>query len=136
MNFIEIIGYTASILVAISLTMSQILRLRIINLLGAITFTIYGFLISAYPIFLVNGFIVIIDLYYLIKLIKNRDNFDTLLVDSGNEYLDKFLEYNCGDINNFFKDFKKENLEGNINLFILRNLQIVNLVSFKFRITG
>ena len=69
MNYVEIIGYAASILVAISLTMSQILKLRIYNLIGALAFCIYGFLIPAYPIFFVNGFIVCINIYYLVFMI-------------------------------------------------------------------
>ena len=36
----EIIGYIASVLVAISLMMSSILRLRIINLVGASVFAL------------------------------------------------------------------------------------------------
>ncbi len=42
----EIVGYVASILVAVSLLMRSILRLRVINLIGAITFVIYGLLIK------------------------------------------------------------------------------------------
>ena len=41
----EFIGYAASILVAFSLMMSSILKLRIINLIGAITFVIYGLMV-------------------------------------------------------------------------------------------
>jgi hypothetical protein len=59
----EIIGYVSSILIAISLMMSSILRLRIINLIGAVLFTIYGLGIRAYPVAAVNFLIVLIDLY-------------------------------------------------------------------------
>jgi hypothetical protein len=61
----EIIGYIASILVAVSLMMSSILKLRVINLIGAACFTVYGLLIDAYPVAVVNFIIVLIDLYYL-----------------------------------------------------------------------
>lgn len=129
MNIVEVIGYVASILVAVSLTMSKILRLRIINLLGALAFTIYGFFLGAIPIFLVNGFIVIIDIYYLYKLIKHSDDFDILHIDENHEYLTRFLNHYENDIKVFFPNFKEDNLKGNINFFILRNMQPVNLVS-------
>ena len=67
----EIIGYFASVLVAISLMMSSILKLRVINLLGAALFTLYGLLIGAYPVAVMNFFIVLIDLYYLRELIPS-----------------------------------------------------------------
>lgn len=45
---LELIGYSAYLLIAISLMMSSILRLRIINSLGAVTFVVYGLAIGAY----------------------------------------------------------------------------------------
>ncbi|MEO1643805.1 MAG: hypothetical protein AAFR67_01365, partial [Chloroflexota bacterium] len=61
----EIVGYIASALVAVSLLMTSILRLRIINLIGAIVFVVYGVLIVAYPIVLTNAIIVCINVYQL-----------------------------------------------------------------------
>ena len=37
-NFYELLGYSASILVALSLSMRSLLKLRVINLTGAILF--------------------------------------------------------------------------------------------------
>jgi len=68
----EIIGYTASALVAISLMMSSIVKLRVINLIGAALFTLYGLLIGAYPVAVLNFSIVLIDLYYLRETIKSK----------------------------------------------------------------
>ena len=67
-NSVELIGYLGSILVAISLMMKSLLRLRIINLIGALFFTVYGVLLGAYPVAFVNGIIVFIDLYYLVQM--------------------------------------------------------------------
>ena len=68
----EIIGYTASALVAISLMMSSIVKLRVINLIGAALFTLYGLLIGAYPVAVLNFTIVLIDLYYLRETIMSK----------------------------------------------------------------
>ncbi|GIU09775.1 YgjV family protein [Shewanella morhuae] len=70
----EWIGYLASVVVAISLTMSNIKKLRWWNLIGAALFVAYGIAISAYPVALVNFFIVLIDAYYLIKLYRETDS--------------------------------------------------------------
>jgi hypothetical protein len=71
----EIIGYVASVLVAISLTMRSVLKLRVINLFGAAVFTLYGLLIGAYPVAVMNLFIVLIDLYYLREFIASNGYF-------------------------------------------------------------
>ncbi|NKF49308.1 YgjV family protein [Shewanella sp. WXL01] len=66
----EWIGYLASVLVAVSLTMSDIKKLRWWNLLGAILFVAYGLAIGALPVALVNAFIACINVYYLNKLYR------------------------------------------------------------------
>ncbi len=71
-SILEIFGYVGSFVVLISLTMSSIVKLRWINLLGATMFTIYASLIGAYPAIFMNFGIVIIDVYYIIKLHKSR----------------------------------------------------------------
>ena len=50
--------------------MSSILKLRVINLVGAALFTVYGLLIGAYPVAVMNLFIVLIDLYYLRDMVS------------------------------------------------------------------
>ena len=47
---IEWIGYAGSVIVAVSLTMSSIKKLRWYNLVGAAVFSFYGFTIGALPV--------------------------------------------------------------------------------------
>ena len=65
---IEWIGYAASIAVAISLTMTAIVKLRIINSIGCLLFVVYGLYLKAYPVALANAIIVLINIYNLYKL--------------------------------------------------------------------
>ncbi len=67
-NWIEWIGYAASFFIAISLLMTDLKKLRIINTIGCITFIIYGALVSAYPVVISNVVIAFINVYYLIKM--------------------------------------------------------------------
>ncbi|MCI5055977.1 MAG: hypothetical protein MRY83_07695 [Flavobacteriales bacterium] len=63
----EIIGYAASIFVAVSLSMSNMRKLRWLNLIGAATFVIYA-LVSPqklYPVAIVNAYIAFMNIYYL-----------------------------------------------------------------------
>lgn len=68
--FIEWIGYFASIFIAISLFMTDIIKLRIINTCGCVLFVIYGFNVKAYPVGIINTIIIFINLYYIYKLNK------------------------------------------------------------------
>ena len=65
---IEIIGYLASIIIVVSMLMSSIIKLRWYNLIGALLFSIYGFLIGALPVGIINAFITLIDIYYIHKM--------------------------------------------------------------------
>jgi hypothetical protein len=71
-NIIEWLGYIASILVAVSLMMRSIVKLRIINTVGAICFTGYGFAIQAMPVAFINLFIIFVNSYYLYIYIRDK----------------------------------------------------------------
>ncbi|MGM9934357.1 YgjV family protein [uncultured Clostridium sp.] len=70
--WIEYVGYAASILIGISMFMKNIIKLRFINLIGSILFTIYGFIINAYPVAIVNLVIAFTNIYYLYKLTGDK----------------------------------------------------------------
>lgn len=62
----ELVGYAASLALIISFMMKNINTLRIINSLGAIFFVVYGIMLStSYPIIITNGFILMVNIYYL-----------------------------------------------------------------------
>jgi hypothetical protein len=64
---IEYIGYVAMIFIGISFLMKDIRKLRLLNLIGAGLFIFYGILLKQPPIYLLNSFIVIVNLYYLFQ---------------------------------------------------------------------
>lgn len=64
---IEILGYLASGLVAVSFLMKSMKKLRIINTVGAVFFVIYSVAIKAWPVAVINLFVVIINIYRISK---------------------------------------------------------------------
>lgn len=73
--YLEAFGYLGTILVIISMTMSNITKLRLFNISGAIISAIYSIIISAWPVVLLNVVLTIINLYHLIKeYIKRKNN--------------------------------------------------------------
>jgi len=69
-NFYELLGYSASVLVALSLTMRSVVKLRVINLAGAMLFTAYGLVIGALPVAALNFFIALVNIYYLHQMFR------------------------------------------------------------------
>jgi GNAT superfamily N-acetyltransferase len=123
----EIIGYLASLLVAISLMMSAIVKLRIINLLGSLTFTIYGILINAWPVALMNAFIVLVNIYYLVKIYRDDHYFQLLRSTDKSSYLVKFLEFYREHIKTYQPEFSFEKYY-NYVVFVLSDMVPAGLV--------
>ncbi len=71
---IEAIGYTGSALVLVSFLMVSVVKLRIVNSIGSIIFTIYAFIIHSYPTAIMNLCLVLINIYYLIKMSNTGEN--------------------------------------------------------------
>ena len=133
MNYwFEMLGYAGTVVVAISLMMNNIWRLRWLNFFGAMLFSIYGLLIGAYPVFALNLFIAFIDLYYIIQIIKKKDYFSLLKVDlTKDQYVAKFLNYHAKDISNFFPELDLAKVERPEAYFILRNMLPVGFFVFE-----
>ena len=132
MDLYQIIGYSGSVLVAVSLMMKNILYLRRVNLIGASVFALYGFLVGAYPVFLLNSFISIVDIYYLYEMNKKKELFSLMpVLDNRHLFLNKFIDYYHLDIMQFFPEFKKDELANANCFFILRNLLPVGLFIYK-----
>ena len=129
MNWLEILGYAASVLVAVSLTMSSIVKLRVFNLIGAVTFAVYGWLVGAYPVLAVNAFIAVVNVVYLLRMRRLEDSFELLeIARHDNRYVGRFLDFHAADVARFFPCFERERLEGASIVFILRNMLPVGLV--------
>ncbi|MCR4901398.1 MAG: hypothetical protein K6A23_00950 [Butyrivibrio sp.] len=100
---IEAIGYIGSGLVLVSFLMVSVVKLRIINSIGSIIFTAYALIIHSYPTAIMNFCLVLINIYYLIKL-KNADSreYNLLKTESSDSLLLKILELYTEDIKKCF----------------------------------
>jgi hypothetical protein len=98
---VELIGYLASGLIVVSLLMASVLKLRVINLIGAVVFTAYGVLIGSIPVIVANAAIVLIDLYYLAMMLRDRSRdayFEVVEVPPSSPLLRRFVEHHARDI--------------------------------------
>ncbi|HDX8940867.1 hypothetical protein GW952_31795 (plasmid) [Klebsiella michiganensis] len=74
MNFTDILGYTGTVLVILSFLCNSLIKLRILNAVGASLVTIYAVITHAWPVALLDGFIVIINIVQLFKRKKLTSN--------------------------------------------------------------
>jgi hypothetical protein len=122
MTAAEILGYIASVVVAISLTQASVLRLRLLNLVGALLFAIYGVMLAQPPLIILNTLIVGINLYYLWQMFNQKTYFKLLEVDRHSNYLRQFFEFHGRDITAFFPQFTYNPERASMVYLILRDM--------------
>ncbi len=106
---IEMIGYLGSALVVVSMLMSSVVKLRVINTIGSGIFAAYALMIHSYPTALMNGFLIGINVYNLIKLTQIDRNYDLVEGAQGESLLRYLLDYYREDIRTYFPDFSAGN---------------------------
>jgi hypothetical protein len=119
--YLQLFGYGASALIAVSLMMSSVKRLRIINLCGASAFAMYGLLIHAYPVALLNSTIVYVNIYHLRRMLRAREFYQLLEVRPHSDFLAYFLKFYGTDIKRILPDFQFVPHERQMAIFILRD---------------
>ncbi|MCF6365669.1 MAG: hypothetical protein L3J35_05640 [Bacteroidales bacterium] len=127
MDYIQIIGYIASIIIAVSMTMNSIVKFRWINLAGASFFLTYGILFNAIPIVVLNTFIISVDIFYLVRIYNKKELFTTIEIRSVNKYLLEFLKFHKKEIDKFFPGFTYKPELNTISFFILRNMAVAGI---------
>ena len=122
-------GYLASLFLIIALLVNGDIKFRIYNILGTISFIIYGIIFSAWPVLLTNVILFFINIYYLRKLYAHKEDFELIEFNGDEKLALKFLHFYAVDIKIYFPDFKEEQLKGNLNFVVLRDLVIANIFS-------
>ena len=122
-----LLGYIASVLLAISLMVNNDLRFRWLNTMGCMAFIVYGILIHALPVILTNSLLLLINGFYLIKIYRATEHFDLLEFEPGVGLIKKFLSFYGKDINAYFPEFSAITAANNIRFVVLRDIVIANI---------
>jgi ribosomal protein S18 acetylase RimI-like enzyme len=120
----EIIGYVGSALIVVSLAMSNIIRLRVVNLVGALVFMTYGVLIGSFPVMATNLIISGIDVWYLRRELSTLEELTVVTVRAGDPFFGAFIERYTHDLDRYLDpDHAIEDLHegGDVRLVMLRN---------------
>lgn len=111
-TIIEIFGYIGSALVVVSMLMSSIVKLRIINTVGSVISGAYAVICHALPLGIMNACLIIINVYNLVKLLKTKQAYDLVVSKSEDGMVKYFLDRYAEDIKQYFPDFSADKAEG------------------------
>lgn len=106
---IELFGYLGSILVVISMLMTNVKRLRLLNMTGSVIFAIYALIIRSYPTAFMNFCLVAINVYRIYQLSRTEKHFDLIESDGSSGVIRYLLNHYHDDIAHFFPDLDPKN---------------------------
>jgi hypothetical protein len=104
MDWITILGYTASVITLCSLLMKSLLKLRWINAVGASLFSVFAILTASWPTAFLNMGIVAVDIFFIRQLMGRKELFELIPVQEQNELVRYFYRANEGEIHRIFGD--------------------------------
>ena len=102
----EIIGYVGSAFVLASFLMASVVRLRIINSVGCIVSVVYGLLIHAYPTVIMNAALLLINIFFLLRMSKQKSaDYHADRAEADDQFLHWFLTAHGVDMKKYFPAF-------------------------------
>ncbi|MGN8244116.1 hypothetical protein ACTHAM_001015 [Cellulomonas soli] len=106
--WLEIVGWTGSLLVIVSLTQARVLRFRVLNLVGSVIAAGYNAIVGIWPFAVMNGVIALINVYWLVRLQRERHDdraYEVVEVTPDDAYLRHVLAVHADDIEGFSPGF-------------------------------
>ncbi len=115
-QIIEIIGYTGSALVIVSMLMTSVVKLRVINMIGSVIFCAYALCIHSYPTAAMQVALIIINIINLRKLLNTKKEYSVVKQKGAQAFSNYFITQNNEDIKKIFPDFDQINPEDTVYL--------------------
>lgn len=114
---LELIGYVGSLLVIISMLMTSVVKLRIINTIGSVIFCGYAICIHSYPTAAMQVCLILINIINLHKLTNTKKEYTAVNTNASDGFVSHFLSSYNNDIKKFFPDFSAP--EANDKIFLI-----------------
>ena len=128
----ELIGYAASLIILVSLLMTNVFRLRLINGVGSVLFAAYGWLIGSWPVCLINLVIAGIDAWYLLEILTSSAYFELAPASSGGpEDLKRIFLFHERELQKYAPGLTLEDLQEACTCLIFRNMLPVGVFSIR-----
>lgn len=131
MVWLEVVGWIGSLLVIVSLAQARVLRFRVLNLAGALIATVYNTIVGIWPFAVMNAVIAVIDVYWLVRLLRERHDeqvYGVLEVPSDDAVLLHLLDTHAPDIARFHPAFAAVDPAPSASFVVVRGDELVGAV--------
>ena len=105
MNWVELIGYVASAFIVISLTMTSVVRLRLLSLTGGLIFVAYGALLGSIPLIVTNAAVTGVNIWFLRRELGPHRNLGAVPINWDAPFLQDFLLAHRDEIKKIWPSF-------------------------------
>lgn len=130
MTIAEIVGYVASLLIALSLLMTSVLKLRWYLLFGNIIYVAYGYMIGSMPIMLLNALNAFINTYFIYQAINLKGSYKIIPADIKSPLLNHFVSYYVDDINKYFPNMSGFQ-EDDVIFLMIKGTAVIGVTAFR-----
>lgn len=103
---LEIVGYIGTALVIVSMMMTSVTKLRLINICGGAISTVYAVLVGTYPVVVLNVCLISINIFQLIREARHKKLFTYLRVEAEDRSLGHFLSVYREDVARYFPAYE------------------------------
>ena len=117
-TIIELIGYCGSALVLVSMLMTSVIRLRVLNLIGSVIFAVYALMIRSYPTAIMNFCLAGINIYHLRRLLMEQKQYDLIPAEARDGYVSFLIQHSEADIRQWFPAFSARNASADLTLLV------------------
>jgi hypothetical protein len=99
--WLDALGWAGSAVLVLSLTLSNVLRFRALNLVASLVLTVFNAALGVWPMVAMNAAIVGINAFHLLRLVRTRDDertYEVVAVDPRSEHLAHLLRVHASDV--------------------------------------
>ena len=128
MGFWDIVGYCSTILILISFLMTSVVKLRIVSAVGSAIFVVFAVATKSYPTAIMNFGVVLINIYFLVRLLKAEKLTTMLPIETDNAYLKEFETFYGSDMQRYFPEVATQKDEADRAYFVYYDLVPVGLL--------
>lgn len=128
-GYVDLLGYVASFIILVSLTMKSIVKLRWINAIGSLLFVAFAILTRSMPTVVMNVGIIAIDLWFVFALTRKKSDYCLVRAERGSAWLDYFYRSNKEEIDALFGEDAFSDAKG-FSWFV-RDGEIAGLFAWK-----
>ena len=136
MGFWDIVGYASTVLILISFLMTSVVKLRIVSAIGSGVFVAFAIATKSYPTAIMNFGVVVINVYFLVRLLRASKLTTMLPCRTDSAYLKEFLTFYGQDMQNYFPEIATQKDEADRAYFVYYDLAPAGLLMGKAQEDG